>query len=109
MRTSRTGCNRQVSRLVVGNVAPVEPHIETESVEAPVLHCKTSSLVMWRVKGVLQLSMNRYGYICFAHVHERVSTKSFVVFIIGSNSKSNQLGVQGTFNACGLVRNLLGQ
>jgi len=47
--------------------------------------------------GALQLPINRYGYIRFAHVHERVSTKSFVVLIKG-NSKSNQLGVQGTFN-----------
>jgi len=30
-------------------------------------------------------------------VHERVSTKSFVVLIIG-NSESNHLGAQGTFN-----------
>jgi len=30
-------------------------------------------------------------------VHERVSTKSFVVLIIG-NSKSFHLGAQGTFN-----------
>jgi len=50
-----------------------------------------------RVKGVLQLLMNRYGYIRFAHVHERVSTKSLVVLIIG-NSKSDHLGAQGTFN-----------
>jgi len=50
-----------------------------------------------RVKGALQLLINRYGQIHFAHVHERVSTKSFVVLIIG-NSKSNHLGVQGTLN-----------
>jgi len=41
--------------------------------------------------------MNRYGHIRFAHVHERVSTQSFVVLMIG-NSKSNHLGAQGTFN-----------
>ena len=35
--------------------------------------------------------------IRFAHVHERVLTKSFVVLIIG-NSKSNHLDAQGTFN-----------
>ena len=44
----------------------------------------------------LQLLMNRYGYICVAHVHERVSTQSFVVLII-CNSKPNHLGAQGTF------------
>jgi len=48
-------------------------------------------------KGALQLLFNHYGYIRFAHVHERVSTKSFVILIIG-NSKSNHLGAQGTFN-----------
>jgi len=48
------------------------------------------------VKGALQLLINRYGYIRFAHVHERVSTKSFVVLIIG-NSESNHLGAQGIF------------
>ena len=40
-----------------------------------------------RDKGALQLLINRYGYIRFAEVPERVSTKSFVVLIIG-NSKS---------------------
>jgi len=40
--------------------------------------------------------MNRYGEIHFAQVHERVSTKSFVVLIIG-NSKSFHLGAQSTF------------
>ena len=40
--------------------------------------------------------MNRHGYIRFAQVPERVSTKSFVVLIIG-NSKSFHLGAQGTF------------
>jgi len=39
--------------------------------------------------GALQLLMNRYGWIRFVHVHERVSTKSFVVLIIG-NSKSGR-------------------
>jgi len=41
--------------------------------------------------------MNRYGYIRVAHIHERVSTRSFVVLIRG-NSKSNHLGAQGTFS-----------
>jgi len=45
--------------------------------------------------------MNRYGLIRFAHVHERVSTKSFVVLIIG-NAKSNHLGAQGTFKQRGM-------
>ena len=49
------------------------------------------------LKGALQLLRNRYGSIRFAQVPERVSTKSFVVLIIG-NSKSNHLGAQGTFN-----------
>jgi len=49
-----------------------------------------------RFKGALQLLMNGYGYIRFAQVPERVSTKSFVVLIIG-NLKSNHLGAQGTF------------
>jgi len=48
------------------------------------------------LKGALQLLINRYGYIRFAQVPERVSTKSFVVLIIG-NSKSFHLGTQGTF------------
>jgi len=47
------------------------------------------------VKGALQLLMNRYGSNRFAQVPERVSTKSFVVLIIG-NSKSNHFGAQGT-------------
>jgi len=38
-----------------------------------------------RLKGALQLLMNRYGKIRFAHVHERVSTKSFVVLIRGNS------------------------
>jgi len=49
-----------------------------------------------RAKSALQLLMNRYGSIRFAQVRERVSTKSFVVLIIG-NSKSFHLGAQGTF------------
>ena len=53
------------------------------------------------VKGALQLLINRYGKIRFAQVPERVSTKSFVVLIIG-NSKSFHLGAQGTFKSiCG--------
>ena len=48
------------------------------------------------LKGALQLRINRYGEIRFAQVPERVLTKSFVVLIIG-NSRSNHLGVQGTF------------
>ena len=44
----------------------------------------------------MQLPMNRYGYIRFARVPERVSPKTFVVLIVG-NSKSNHLGAQGTF------------
>ena len=56
-----------------------------------------SSLFHEYVKGALQLLINRYGLIRFAHVHQRVSTKSFVVLIRG-NSNSNHLGVQGTFN-----------
>jgi len=36
-------------------------------------------------------------YVSEFDVHERVSTKNFVVLIIG-NSKSNHLGAQGTFN-----------
>jgi len=36
------------------------------------------------------------GKLRFAQVPERISTKSFVVLIIG-NSKSNHLGAQGTF------------
>jgi len=50
-----------------------------------------------RVKGALQLLINRYGSIRLAQVPERVLTKSFVVLIIG-NSKSFHLGAQGTFN-----------
>jgi len=37
------------------------------------------------------------GNIRFAHVHERVSTQSSVVLIIG-NLKSNHLGARGTSN-----------
>jgi len=39
--------------------------------------------------------MNRYAKIRVAHAHERVSTQSFVILILG-NSKSNHLGPQGT-------------
>jgi len=48
-------------------------------------------------KGALQLLSKRYGRICFAQVPERVSTKSFLVLIIG-NPRSNHLGARGTFN-----------
>jgi len=47
-------------------------------------------------KGAPQLLINRYGWIRFAHVHERVLTKNFVILIIG-NSKSNHLGAKSTF------------
>jgi len=58
-------------------------------------------VLIWScIKGALQLLTNRYGWICFAHVHERVLTKSFVVLIRG-NSKSFYLGVQSTFKAAG--------
>jgi len=50
--------------------------------------------------------MNRYGLIRVAQVPERVSTKSFVVLIIG-NSKSNRLGAQGTFDSPRLLLALL--
>jgi len=53
------------------------------------------------LKGALQLLINRYGLIRFAHVPERVSTKSFVVLSIG-NTISNHLGAQGTFNLIGI-------
>jgi len=36
-------------------------------------------------KGALQLLINRYGYIRFAQVPERILTKSFVVLMIGSS------------------------
>jgi len=51
------------------------------------------------LKGALQLLINRYGKIRFAHVelHERILTMSFVILIIG-NSKSNHLGAPSTFN-----------
>jgi len=39
--------------------------------------------------------MGKFALLMYI-VHERVSTKSFVVLIIG-NSKSNHLGAQGTF------------
>ena len=54
-------------------------------------------IYIYRVKGALELLFNRYGYIRFAHAHERVSSKSFVVLIVG-NSKSNHLGEQGTIH-----------
>ena len=38
--------------------------------------------VVLGVGGAVQLFMNRYGYICSAQVSQRVSTPSFVVFII---------------------------
>jgi len=50
-----------------------------------------------QVEGALQLLTNSYGWIHFTQVPERVSTKSFVVLIIG-NSKWNHLGAQGTLN-----------
>jgi len=47
------------------------------------------------IKGALQLLIiNRYGEIRFAQVPDYVSTKSFVVLIIG-DSKSFHLGAQG--------------
>jgi len=51
-----------------------------------------------QLKGALQLLIHRYGSVRFAHVqvHERVSTKSFVLLSI-ENSKSNHLGAQSTF------------
>jgi len=54
-------------------------------------------LTSFCLKGALQLLIIRYGQIRFAQVPEpkRVSTKSFVVLIIG-NSKSFHLGAQGT-------------
>ena len=54
-------------------------------------------LYIYKVKSALQLLMNRFGKIRFAQVPEQVSTKSFVVLIIG-DSQSNHLGAQGTFN-----------
>jgi len=54
-----------------------------------------------QLKSALQLLMNRYGYIRFAHVPERVSIKSFVVWIRG-NSKSNHICAQGTFDPSSL-------
>jgi len=48
-----------------------------------------------RVQGALQLRIDRYGWIRFAQVPERVSTKSFVILIKGI-SRSNHLGAQGT-------------
>jgi len=59
-----------------------------------------------RLKGGLQLLIDRYGKIRFAHVHERVSTQSFVVWIIG-NSKSNHLGATGTFKGGGPRRRIV--
>jgi len=47
------------------------------------------------MKGALQLLINRYGYILFAHVHAGVSNASFVVLII-ENSKLKYLGAHGT-------------
>jgi len=47
------------------------------------------------LRSAWQLLISRYGYIRFAHVHERVWTESIFVYIMG-NSKSNHLGVQGT-------------
>jgi len=47
---------------------------------------------MFLIKGALQLLINRR----FAQVPERVSTRSFVVLIVG-NSKPFHLGAQGTF------------
>jgi len=54
----------------------------------------TNQSSFYCLEGALQLLMNRYGYIRFAHGPERVLTKGFVVLIIG-NSKSNHLGAQG--------------
>jgi len=58
------------------------------------------------LKGALQLRISRYRYIHSAQVPERVSTKSFVVSIIG-NSKSSYLGAQGTFKRVDAVFGLL--
>jgi len=59
-------------------------------------HSRRALRIQPPLKGALQLLINRYGSIRFAHVHERVSTTSFVVLILG-NSESNHLGAQGTF------------
>jgi len=58
---------------------------------------RTHAYLDLRVKGALQLLINRYGQIRFAQVPERVSTESVVVLII-ENSKSFHLGAQSTFN-----------
>jgi len=41
--------------------------------------------------------------MCFAHVDERASPKSFVVLIL-RNSKSNHVGAQRTFKRCIVIR-----
>jgi len=49
-----------------------------------------------KLKGALQLIIDRYGQIRIAEVPERILTKGVDVLIIG-HSKSNHLGAQGTF------------
>ena len=44
------------------------------------------------MRGALQLLCKRYRKIRLAHVHERISTKSIVVLIVG-DSRSNHLGL----------------
>jgi len=70
------------------------------------LHIYCSSVITGSPKGALPLLINRYGYICFAQVSERVLTKSFVSSIVG-NSKPDHLGAQGIVNARPLLRHRL--
>ena len=104
-QTQHTRCNYDVitrgvlelARLDLDGVEPGE-RVADRQVEAYLSHTEKGRD---NLKGALQLLINRYGQIRFPHVHERVSTKSFVVLIIG-NSESNHLGAQGTFNVARL-------
>jgi len=57
--------------------------------------CAARGLVFFTVglKVPCELLINRFGYIRFAHVHERVSTKSCIVLIEG-NSRLTRPGTR---------------
>jgi len=62
--------------LAYGKPLAREPRVAPSAGRSPPMDTRAGA------KDALQLLINRYGYICFAQVPERVSTKSFVVLVI---------------------------
>ena len=79
------------------DVIPCSPHDAglTRRTARPERLSKAARLSK-KVKGALQILSKRYRYIRFTHVPTRVSTKSFVVLMIG-NSESSRIGARSTF------------